>query len=66
MQNVFTQSTSSDLFRKATIAFVEATAPIDPLAMDGSKSYLYSFTQQASEVRTKLCVKCSSVSLFWL
>lgn len=54
------------LVQKGYYCFVEAAAPIDPLAMDGSKSCLYSFTQQASEVRTKWCFKCSSVSLLWL
>lgn len=54
------------LVQKGYYCFVEAAAPIGPLAMDGSKSCLYSFTQQASEVRTELCVKCSSVSLLWL
>lgn len=51
---------------KGYYCFVEATGPIDPLPKDGSKRCQYSFTHQASSVRTELCFKCSTRSWFWL
>lgn len=54
------------LVQKVYYCFDEAAAQRYPLAFDGSKNHLYSFTKQASKAITKLSLNCSIVSLFWL
>lgn len=54
------------LVQEGYYCFVEATAPADHPAMDGSKRCLYNFTHQTSECRRKCCLRRLCISLTWL